>query len=898
MPGASGGATVARLRFEFLGDLAGYRSALKAAKSEGDAAAKSMGQGFKDALKAAVAPKTVAAPLGKDWVRSQMQAFITANPTANMETLLAKQRAIRLEAARHTIELSATSRAMKTLSNAAGTLGSALKSAFNATIHKAFNAGLNIVKGTLSGIAGMMKTVGKGFLLGAGFTGFQAIGRALGDALSAIPDLITKGREYVRIIDDVADSTGAGAEETSKFVGVLGYLGVPLNGLINMIGQASRNLELMTPRLRALGIVVEDSNGFMLNQIQILFNARKAMSEWGLGTEKANIIAREFGRGGLKTLVDFLNLSDEQFNIVVADLKNAGLIITEEQRNMAEAAVREGARFEQTWTGLGVTLFTAVGPAIMAFMSRITEFIRAHVEDIKNAVANVVSFLFGLVTSILGMSTGLDSFSASLEAMNPVLNPYSAGVNELTDEITRLNGKHKAAVATTADARRGYEAQIKVIDKQITALDKLVKAEDRVYASRMKSIKSVIDEKLAMLDAAEAAEELAQKQLGLNEQLNEAQIALAEAQKGDRGKVDADAIAKAMADVVSAQRAISELAREQEVAAQRSTLTNAQAYIENVTKLVEDAENRKAVAKTLGRKQATLQDELALAKEKGNADEIAVIQAKLDAVQAALEQNAARMRTDDRRRELDERKAMLQEEKAAVVASTTSATDTLIAQKERELAAQKEKAAAWQAQQDAIDKVRGVLALLGIDADTILGIKFGDDMKQVFADIGTAIQGVIGWVKELASAIDNVILGVRYLTDDAFRAQVNKAAGLEGIKVPTFTDLFGNLTGLTQLDELVSWLKGLAPGGGNAAGGLVGARGPERSWLGERGAEWVINAPALRALASLNRNPMQAITAVAGGGGIGGQQAVIRLELGGRPLLDYMDENLIYRRRI
>ena len=78
----SGGATVARLRFEFLGDLTGYRSALKAAKSEGDAAAKSMGQGFKDAFKAAVAPKTVSAPLGKDGVRSQMGAFSAANPTA------------------------------------------------------------------------------------------------------------------------------------------------------------------------------------------------------------------------------------------------------------------------------------------------------------------------------------------------------------------------------------------------------------------------------------------------------------------------------------------------------------------------------------------------------------------------------------------------------------------------------------------------------------------------------------------------------------------------------------------------------------------------------------------------------------------------------------------------
>jgi hypothetical protein len=82
-----------------------------------------------------------------------------------------------------------------------------------------------------------------------------------------------------------------------------------------------------------------------------------------------------------------------------------------------------------------------------------------------------------------------------------------------------------------------------------------------------------------------------------------------------------------------------------------------------------------------------------------------------------------------------------------------------------------------------------------------------------------------------------------------------------------------------------------------ASGGIVGSRGPQQTLLGEQGAEWVINAPALRALASLNRSPATALAAVAGGGS-GGSPTVIRLEIGGRPLLDYMDEHLEYRRRV
>ncbi len=41
---SAGGATIARLRFEFLGDLKGYRESLTTAETEGNAAAKTWGR--------------------------------------------------------------------------------------------------------------------------------------------------------------------------------------------------------------------------------------------------------------------------------------------------------------------------------------------------------------------------------------------------------------------------------------------------------------------------------------------------------------------------------------------------------------------------------------------------------------------------------------------------------------------------------------------------------------------------------------------------------------------------------------------------------------------------------------------------------------------------------------
>jgi hypothetical protein len=925
---AGNATTVARLRFSFEGDLKGYRESLKAAKSEGDAAAKTAGLSFKEAL-------------GSGFRGLTQDLRQSKTPLADIRKEL-------------------------------GGIGSAMKTAFSSSAHRAFNAGLGVVKASLNGIKGLIGTIGKGFALGMGFTGFQMLGRAIADAFHAIPDLITKGREYIRVVDDVADATGATAEQTSKFVGTLKYLGVPINGLINMIGQASRNLKLMEPRLQALGIVTEDSNGLMLNQIEILDNARKAMHEWGLGSKKADIIAREFGRGGLKTLVDYLNLTDEQFAKIVEDLRSQGLIVTEEQRNMAEAAVREGARFENAWTGLGVHLFTAVGPTIMAFMSDVTDWIKSHVEEIKIAISEAISFLGGLVSSLLGMDGALGSFSETIESMNQVYNPYSAGINELIDEITLLDQKHKTANTTVADGRRVYEAQIKVVDKEVKALDALVKAEDRVFAARLKGIKSIIDEKLAMMDAAEAARELASQQLSLNEQLNEAQIALAEAQRGEKGKVDADAVAKAMEDVVATQRAIAELAKEQDVAAQRKTLTDAQDYIDGIVKLVEDAEDRKAAAKELGSKRTELNAALALAKQKGDAEQVALLTAEFEAVQTGIEQVNARLRTDAEREALDRKKEMLQEAKAAVTTAATDETAILIAEKKKQLAALEEKRKAWETQQVVIGKVRGILTALGLDAGTILGdpkgpvqgsleaarlkgIETADALKKAFDGFKTTLQEVVDTLGNVASSLGGLFDPLMKAWEGipaALRGAIigalvgGKLGGLPGAvigglggggaavieeesdkpgnqinigdynkagdawkglkaqlgRLPKMAEIESAFASVgisaSQQQRIIAYWKGKQMIEGWAGGGMIGSQGPRLGMFGERGAEWVISNPALRALTSLNRAPAQTLAAVTGGGNGGSTPVVIRLEIGGRPLLDYMDEHLEYRRRI
>jgi hypothetical protein len=198
---AGSSTTVARLRFSFEGDLKGYRDSLKTAKAEGDAAAKTMGASLRSSI------GSLGTTLFKDLKESR-------TPLKDIRTEL-------------------------------GQVGGALKQAFSSTVHKTFNAGLGAIKASLGAVKNLAGQVMKGFALGIGFTSFQVLGRAISDLVGAIPDLIKRGQEYIRIVDDTADSTGAATEETAKFIGILQYLGVPTNGVINMIGQMSRNLDLM-----------------------------------------------------------------------------------------------------------------------------------------------------------------------------------------------------------------------------------------------------------------------------------------------------------------------------------------------------------------------------------------------------------------------------------------------------------------------------------------------------------------------------------------------------------------------------------------------------------------------------------------------------------------------------
>ncbi|MCR4295514.1 MAG: hypothetical protein NUW21_08265, partial [Elusimicrobia bacterium] len=590
----------------------------KTAKSEGDQGAKTIAQSFKDAFRKSATG----------------QNFI------DFRGLLAQARAQRTPL-------------REVFAGVALDAGRDLRSAIGTAIQTGGQRGLSFLKGAFSGFASAGKSILQGIFVGIGIGIFQSAVRGISDLINAIPDLIQKGREYGNVVDQISDATGASATASSKLAGTLVYLGAPIGSIVNLLGQMSRNLEENEDRLNAAGVVTRDNSGALLNQVQILENARQAFSRWGDGTAKAAIIAREFGRGGLQVLVDYLKLTDEQAQAVTEDLQAQGLIISESQRNMAETAQREGNRFQNALTGLGVTLFNVVGPQITAFFSNLSDTITAHATEISNAISQAVSFILGLVSSLTGIGASLDSFSGGIARGNATVSPYSAKLLQLNVELADLDAKQKKATGSSDAQRKAIDRQIDAVEREIAVLKRQETAQDTVFRRAIAGLQRVYQLRLDALDLAEQERANLERQRDLNDQLNEAQLALAEAQRGkpsDGGQrvVDAEQVAAALARVAEIERDQVEAARKAAVDGQRASLEATRDYIASIEKLLEDADNKRAALNTLKRREDVLEARRAAQLAAGDTTGAADTAARIEAIKTAETRAQEQIRNETR----------------------------------------------------------------------------------------------------------------------------------------------------------------------------------------------------------------------------------------------------------
>jgi hypothetical protein len=908
MAASGGGSTVARLRFEFLGDLKGYRESLKTAKTEGDTAAKTLGQRFRDAL-------------GKAPAGGYLAGLKQDLELGRSKTLILRDAA------------------------------SALKQTLGSLSVKGLHTGLNGIRNVLGTLKTAAGEVFRGLLMGAGIAMFQDLTRVISDLVHVIPNLISKGQAYALEIHKITAATGASTESASRMVATLSFLGDTAGNMSTIFSQLARNLPDNEKALNRLGVTTRDTNGGFLDAITIIDNVRSTLSKTSDGFAKMTQVIELFGgRGALGKLAEYFQLTDAQMAILTKHFQETGQILSAEQVRIAEDAQREWNNIQGILTGMGSTLMTIVGPQIIAFFSMVAGVIMENAKAIETAIGNALQFIFGLISGLAGWSGTVQTLTGSLGNLDGTTSANAISINNLQTELAGLQEADKKAASATkaaavveaartkaakaaADAIEAIqaqtkaatdaiEAQTKAVDKQAEALKDLVKAQDEVYAARLKNIRSLIDERLASLDAAEAARELAGQQRDLNEKLNEAQIALAEAQQGKGGKVDAEAVSSAMAQVADVQRQQADLAHQQEIAGQRESLTNAQDYIDNIAEIMKEGEDRKAVAETLGLKQRALEAALAAAQERKDEEATAILTAELQAVKTGIEQNATRLQTDAQAAAFTARKQQLQDEVAAVQSASTQELAAVQAAKTQELAAVQ----AASTQTNAIREAEILAEIKRLQADEaaaeirrklleqhgklfgktfgdpkgpvqsafegarLAGVKFADDVKAAMEGLKGILGDIVGAIQTITGLLTNADLGAvaaaiaGYKLGGPIGAVIAAAgAGIAAAKPGTMLfDPGGPLQSILKFYDSIFGTH-YSTTGQKAAGGpvtagvpyIVGERRPEVFIPRENGSI----LPSIGSLRDLLRMP-QPIAALAGAG-FGSQTIEIPIYLDG-----------------
>jgi len=639
-------------------------------------------------------------------------------------------------------------------------------------------------KAMSTGIKGQLSGLFKGGIFaGAGIEiGMQALHGledAVGAVTSAIPNMLRAGQDFALNVEDISKKTGATTETASRFAGTLTYLGQSTDGLGMTLKTLSVQIASNEGQFTKLGIATRSSvNGPFLDTITILDNVRSYLSTAGDGATKLTLATHLLGKSA-GNLIEYLDLTDAQAAQLNATMDALGVTMSEKAVSDVEGASREANLLGLAWQGFSNVLITEVVPTIRQVLGAAFQFIVDHGAEVRQTLIDITNAVLGFVEGLVGIE-GVTPFQTQLDG----LAGSSANVTLSMAQWAQQQGLTipviDTAAAATKAASAANTAATKAIETQTTALTALDKAQDKTYQTRLKSIKSLLDERMATLDAAEAARSLAQQQHDLNEQLNQAQIDLAAAQAGKGGKVDATAVSAAMAKVADVQKQQADLAHQTVVAQQKADIQSVKDYVDAIDQLVSDSTNKTATLADLKKREGAL---TAGGKPAAGSDAALELQAVL-AAETRIRQQATNTANQQA---LDAKKAEL----AAEASAASSADSAKVIADKATLAKLKTQYQVYLDGQ-AIMTNKAVVAFMSLFAgDPKKGTGVGGAITKAFTDGQTSGEKFRLWIDTVLVPSVQGLLDIVAKVADA----IGKIAGFLGqFPVPVQEALLGFIT--------------------------------------------------------------------------------------------------------
>lgn len=269
---------------------------------------------------------------------------------------------------------------------------------------------------TLKKVEGHTNALDKAFgSLGARIkTGFQLhvlnsamnlLERSIRSVADAIPDLIRRGSEWAKTVDELGDVTGMTAKQASTLAGVVAITGSSIDGLTVGMVQLSKNAVVASDKFKAWGIQTKDANGHLLSSYDIFQNVRRRLSELGQGAKATALGTQLMGRG-FKDIADIVTLTDPVWNQLVETVTRAGLVMTTAGAQAIDQWHRYKNVLDLTITGIGNQILMGVAPALTGLTNAVTQTIQNNMTSIVNAVAFMVTTVASAIASLLGYDLG------------------------------------------------------------------------------------------------------------------------------------------------------------------------------------------------------------------------------------------------------------------------------------------------------------------------------------------------------------------------------------------------------------------------------------------------------------------------------------------------------------
>jgi hypothetical protein len=363
------------------------------------------------------------------------------------------------------------------------------------------------------------------------FTGIgQGIGQRVAgvafDAFSQVTGLFTqavpKALAYARSIDEIADATGASAEQSSILAGTLNLLGVPTEGLSTAFKSLSSEVVKSENKFAALGVTVRDGEGNLLDMVTILDSTRSKLGQMEDGAAKTAIAVDLFGKQAL-ALIDYLNLSDEAAAGAADELERMGLVLDSKTITAAEDADRSMNLLGLTVQGLQITLANQLLPSIINIVNAIRNWVMENREGLLKTLASVAGAIGGFISGLLGATDAASSFINSLRGTSSAINTNKAGLQAQIAAIKQQIAAYKASGGASGIASGGASKVTAALTRQIQKLKDQRDAIRDVMRAQVEQAKTAFNAMLAGLDATERQYQLDERRKELAQDLADAE---------------------------------------------------------------------------------------------------------------------------------------------------------------------------------------------------------------------------------------------------------------------------------------------------------------------------------------------------------------------------------------